>query len=244
MLPIGSIFGSISGGVLSHFLGRRTSLIFDNAIFMVSAVTMIMAWDATLLILGRFLSGWAVGSACVVVPVYIGEICQPKARAYAASLHSNGFLFGSAFMSLIGAVFHWRWAISISGFIPLAAFIGLIFCPETPIWLLKHKQNERLYKALKCLIGDDEMMQLELERLSKFHQLNNNDNDETWCNRAKNLFQRKSFLKSFLICCFLYVGGFDFAGFCALNFYMVQIIEVTKYTYNQKSYIPFEPTHA
>ena len=90
-----------------------------------------------------------------IVPVYVSEICQPKIRAFASSFITIGFSLGYSLTAILGAAFAWRNAVALYCFIPLLTTLGILFCPETPIWLLKNRPEEEVIKVLNVLRGDE-----------------------------------------------------------------------------------------
>lgn len=73
----------------------------------------------------------------IVSQLYIAEIFPAKHRGSLTSLNSLGLGFGILTVYCNGAVLHWRW-LAIVGAIPAALMsLLMLFCPETPRWLVK-----------------------------------------------------------------------------------------------------------
>lgn len=63
VLLIGAAIGSVCGGKLADFFGRRKYLIWLSFIFFIGAICSAMAPNVTTLLLARFILGYAVGGA-------------------------------------------------------------------------------------------------------------------------------------------------------------------------------------
>ena len=130
-------------------------------------------------------------------------------------------------ISLLGALMEWRMAIGISTIIPILSLIGLPFCPETPVWLLKRGEDEKMMKSLKFLRGKEEVVKAESESLIQFHRKEQKCPSTSKAKQLIDLFRRPSFLKPFLLGMFMLLVGVDLSGFVALAFYLVKIVSVS-----------------
>ena len=69
------------------------------------------------------------------------------------SLTASALSLGIVVAYIIGAFVQWHvLALILSGF-PLVLFFGMIFMPETPIWLLANNREEDARCALQRLRG-------------------------------------------------------------------------------------------
>ena len=67
-----------------------------------------------------------------------------------------------------GAILPWRYAILSLMFLPLICFVLLLFCPESPSWLLSKGNEIEARKSLQKLRGanHEKMIESELFRIS------------------------------------------------------------------------------
>ncbi len=65
---------------------------------------------------------------------------------------------------IIGAFVDWWILAFVMAIFPLFLFTGMIFMPETPIWLIAHKQEEEARKSLQRLRGKSVITYQELKR--------------------------------------------------------------------------------
>lgn len=102
--------GTMLGGTLADFLGRRTALglsILGYTIF--SGVTA-LAPNAAVFGALRFLTGIGCGAELPVGAAYVAEVVEPKHRGFFVGMMNSVFSLG-LFLSIgLAAVFHsWRW---------------------------------------------------------------------------------------------------------------------------------------
>jgi MFS family permease len=71
---------------VSDALGRKSAIALACVIFVIGAVTMTLAQNFEVMLLGRIVTGLGVGCGFVVSPVYITEITPPEIRGRLVSL--------------------------------------------------------------------------------------------------------------------------------------------------------------
>src|ERR1700682_4825325 len=77
---VGTIVGSMFGGIPGDKFGRRDSLRILAVLYLVSALGCAFAWNWYALMLFRFIGGLGIGGSSVLGPMYIAEISPPKWR--------------------------------------------------------------------------------------------------------------------------------------------------------------------
>lgn len=97
-LGIGGIVGPIVAGLLLDYTGRKWFIYATSIPFIVCWVLTYLAKSWVLLFVARLVSGISVGASCSVIPVYIGEITEPKIRGAGSAMLSLmiqlGYIFG------------------------------------------------------------------------------------------------------------------------------------------------------
>ncbi|KXJ09304.1 proton myo-inositol cotransporter [Exaiptasia diaphana] len=153
-----AIFGAVVAGYITDKLGRRPFLWICSAIFTAGAVLMAVAESRDILVLGRAIVGLGIGGASMTVPLYIAETTPASVRGKLVTMN-NGFITGGQFVaSIIDGIFAnvhqgWRYMLGLAAVPSLILFIGCIFLPESPRWLIKHNHLGAARKALKKLRG-------------------------------------------------------------------------------------------
>jgi SP family galactose:H+ symporter-like MFS transporter len=139
IVTIGAMIGAIFGGMIADRIGRRETLIWGGAIFILGSILAPLAPNVATLIIARALLGIAIGFTSVTAPVYVSELAPPKSRGTLIGLYQLTLTLGIALADLVGywlAGQHaWRLMFGL-GAIPAALFLLLVFTlPESPRWL-------------------------------------------------------------------------------------------------------------
>ena len=131
-------------------------------------------------------------------------------------------------MNLLGACLPWRYAIGTTLIIPLACFIILLLCPESPAWLMAKGRDEDAREALKKLRGANhsDIIDAELFRISTSLKMMKKDNElnEQSESSAKDLLTDIGFLKPLGILLFIFCVGLEWTGLTAIAFYNVPLL--------------------
>ena len=145
---IGTVLGAVFGGIPSDALGRRQTLRWIAALYLVSAVGAAVAPTWVSFLVFRFLGGLGVGASSVTAPLYISEISPARSRGKLVGLFQFNIVLGIliAYLSnyLLAHVGEqpWRWMLGVQA-VPALAFLLLLFrVPESPRWLLLHGRTE------------------------------------------------------------------------------------------------------
>ncbi|KAJ0946816.1 putative major facilitator, sugar transporter, major facilitator superfamily [Helianthus annuus] len=141
----GAIVGAAIGGWMNDRFGRKKSILCADFLFCLGSLTMALAPNPWVIIVGRLFVGLGVGLVSMTSPLYISEASPARIRG--ALVSTNGLLLtGGQFLSyLINLAFsktrgNWRWMLGIAGVPPLVQFILMCFLPESPRWL--YRQNK------------------------------------------------------------------------------------------------------
>ena len=150
----GTVLGSLVAGFPSEVIGRKKTLIMVGFLYLVSALGSALAPEIYTFMFFRFLGGLGVGVASVTAPMYISEISPATFRGRLVALFQFNIVFGIlvAFVSnyfLEGMSENdWRWMLGVEAFPALVYSILVNFIPESPRWLLLHKNNEEGARAI------------------------------------------------------------------------------------------------
>ena len=83
--PPGSVLGPFSASALADAAGRRPTMAFSSALFVVASVLMVWTPSLNVLVLARFLAGVGIGNCGAVVPVYVAECAEAASRGALAT---------------------------------------------------------------------------------------------------------------------------------------------------------------
>jgi SP family sugar:H+ symporter-like MFS transporter len=151
-LLLGCAVGAFLAGTLADKFGRRFVLIVTSILFIWGSWGAGIAHGSLEFILYRVMGGLAVGAASIVCPAYICEIAPSGIRGRLSSLQQLAIVLGLFFAFLSNYLFAgaagtpgssfwwgfqaWQWMFWAE-IIPSAAFfLGLLFIPESPRYLV------------------------------------------------------------------------------------------------------------
>jgi len=145
MALYGTIIGAIFGGMPAQYMGRKKTLYFIAAIFLVSALGSALSPSSGWLMFFRFIGGLSVGASSVVAPMYIAEISPKHKRGRLTALFQFNIVLGimiayfSNWIIGAGAPDAWRWMLGVEAFPALLFLVLVYFVPESPRWLVLKK---------------------------------------------------------------------------------------------------------
>jgi SP family arabinose:H+ symporter-like MFS transporter len=160
-ISIGAAAGALISGKISDMLGRKKTLLACAFLFAITGVGTGWAGTFSIFIFFRILSGFAIGCASVVCPIYIAEISPAPYRGRLVSYYQLAITFGvllayfSNYLLLDSGVNNWRWMFSAQSMPALLFFIGLFLVSESPRWLIGKKREKEAMLVLERVGGFD-----------------------------------------------------------------------------------------
>ena len=166
---LGCAAGAFFAGRLADRFGRRTIMRVAAVFFIISAWGSGIAAESAEFVVYRVLGGLAVGAASILAPAYISEVTPAHYRGTLATVQQVAIIFGlfMAFFSnyLIASAAGssmnelwwgfeaWRWMFWVE-MLPATIFlVALFFIPESPRFLVLHRQRDRAVDVLTKLGG-------------------------------------------------------------------------------------------
>ena len=116
---------------------------------------------------------------------------------------------------------------------PMTALLIIIFCPESPIWLLSKGMEEEARKALKRLrsVENSDIIQAEFTRIERSIKLmpKANESEETTIFKSIKtnlaILKSPSFFKPFSFLLVIFCITLEWSGFQAIAMYMVPMLK-------------------
>ncbi len=164
---IGTVIGALFGGWPTDSLGRKKTLLWIAALYLVSAVGSAVATDWYTFLFFRFIGGLGVGCSSVTAPMYIGELAPASHRGRLVVMFQFNIVFGILIAYLSNYLLQgigenaWRWMLGVEAF-PAALFFILIFIlPESPRWLVVRRgaveKAFAILQRINPLTADEEL---------------------------------------------------------------------------------------
>ncbi|KAF2645027.1 high affinity glucose transporter [Massarina eburnea CBS 473.64] len=167
-MPAGSLVGALSSSFIADRLSRKTAIQIAAAIWILGSIFQAASNGVALLCVGRVVSGFAIGIASAIVPVYQSEIAPKEIRGRVVSLQQWAITWGILIQYFIQygasfvdggpkapnqgtAAFRIPWGIqAVPGVILL---VGMFFFPRSPRWLASKDRWEEALTVLANLHG-------------------------------------------------------------------------------------------
>ncbi len=154
----GAAIGAAVAGYLADRFGRRRVILGAGLLFIAGAVISAIAQDVTILLVGRFLVGLAIGVTSMLTPLYLAEISPARHRGAIVSLNqlciTGGILVSYLVgFALAGASEGWRWMLALGALPGIILAAGMLALPESPRWLAGHGRLQDAEMVLKQLRG-------------------------------------------------------------------------------------------
>ena len=146
MALYGTVIGAAFGGFFADKLGRKKSLFWVGALFLISALGSALSQNVYIFMVFRLMGGLCIGASSVVSPLYISEIAPPAKRGLLVALFQFNIVFGiliayvsNYLLQSTNSSNDWRWMLGIVA-IPSLIFTFLtLLISESPRWLALKK---------------------------------------------------------------------------------------------------------
>ncbi|KAL2093338.1 hypothetical protein ACEWY4_010650 [Coilia grayii] len=150
---------ALAGGYLNGLYGRRVCILLASFIFSVGGLVLSVGPNKEVLLLGRLTVGLGIGIASMTVPVYIAEVSPPHLRGQLVTLNTLFITGGQFIASVVDGAFSylhhdgWRYMLGLSVLPAVLQFVGFLFLPESPRWLLQKGQDQKARQVLSQIRG-------------------------------------------------------------------------------------------
>lgn len=162
LMSVGSLIGALSGAYTADWWGRRRSLSFGVAVFIVGNIIQITAMQSWIhMMMGRFVAGLGVGTLSVGVPMFQSECSPREIRGAVVASYQLLITFGILISNIINygvreiqdSDASWRIVIGLGIAFSLPLGIGIMFVPESPRWLAARHDWDGARMAMARLRG-------------------------------------------------------------------------------------------
>ncbi|KAK4141332.1 quinate permease [Dichotomopilus funicola] len=179
ILELGAWLGTLLSGFLAEVLSRKYGVLVACTVFIIGVIVQATAVTGgpNAILGGRFVTGMGVGSLAMIIPIYNSEVAPPEVRGALVALQQLAICFGILISfwidygtNYIGGTGDgqtdaaWLVPICLQLAPALLLFVGMIFMPFSPRWLIHHGREEEARKVLSSLRGidpDHELLEIE-----------------------------------------------------------------------------------
>jgi sugar porter (SP) family MFS transporter len=209
-LALGCMIGCLIAGNIADRYGRKPGLLTAATLFFLSSLSMSVAPGLGFFISSRFAAGIGVGMASVLSPMYIAEISPPEVRGRLVAINQLTIVLGQVFTHLENFFLRntgteaWRWMFGMGMAPSLLFFLGVLFLPESPRWLLRSGREGDARRVLER-IGSAEFVRITVEAIRKT------------LHGTTRISYRQVFNKALLPVVLTGIGLAVFQQFCGIN---------------------------
>ncbi|KAH6605562.1 hypothetical protein Trco_004715 [Trichoderma cornu-damae] len=155
ILSAGTFFGALASPLLADFFGRRPALMISTWVFNLGVVLQTIATAIPMFTAGRFFAGFGVGLISALIPLYQSETAPKWIRGAIVGAYQLAITIGLLLAAVVNNATSnlndsgsYRIPIAIQFAWSLILFLGMIFLPETPRYLVRSGKMDKAAAAL------------------------------------------------------------------------------------------------
>lgn len=153
-LPIlTAIFGGPLAACVIGWFGLKLTIMASGPMAVTGWLIIAITPKVQVMLVGRALTGLAVGMTSLCVPMYIAEISSKDLRGSLGAIFQTSLTAGIFLTYCLGISLRRQWLAVASACIPSLCVILMVFMPESPRWLLKKNYSEDAMANLVWLRG-------------------------------------------------------------------------------------------
>ncbi|KAJ5986719.1 hypothetical protein N7451_011084 [Penicillium sp. IBT 35674x] len=226
----GAILGTIINMFTGDRLGRKMSVFAGACISCFGCALQAGSVNMTMLIIGRFIAGAAVGMLTSVVPMYAGEMAESSTRGMMSGLLqwmlSWGYLVAQWLgygLSFTDTAVQWRFPLAFQCIPGLILATGVWFLNESPRWLMEKDRHDEALATLQRLHGDgtpekEQYIELEFQEIREAIDAERSSTKITW----SSILTKPSWRRRLILGCAVQAFG-PLSGINVINYYGTRI---------------------
>ncbi|TEA15147.1 Myo-inositol transporter 1 [Colletotrichum sidae] len=216
----GALIGALMAGLPADRYGRKLGIYVGCLLFFIGSVIQAAAFSVIQMTVGRFIVGLGVGSAAMIIPLYIGELAPAKHRGRMIAFDNMSVTFGQLLAYALGAGFAevphgWRCMVAIGGIPPIVLGLLLPRCPESPRQLISHGMLEEATRVIRQVYphATEEQVQAKMGHLTWAVEVEANATSGSLWDKFKELHVVPSNFRALACACAIMaisqLGGFN-----------------------------------
>ncbi|KIE01737.1 General substrate transporter, partial [Metarhizium majus ARSEF 297] len=157
-MPLGAVGGALILSPANEYLGRKGAIYLSLVLYTIGAALEAGAIDFGMIVAGRVILGLGVGLEGGTVPVYVAETVERRIRGNLVSLYQLMIALGEVLGYAVAAIFlkvpgNWRYILGSSLVFSTIMFVGMLFLPESPRYLMHKGKTLDAFKVWKRIRG-------------------------------------------------------------------------------------------
>uniref|UniRef100_A0A804I232 Major facilitator superfamily (MFS) profile domain-containing protein n=1 Tax=Musa acuminata subsp. malaccensis TaxID=214687 RepID=A0A804I232_MUSAM len=163
-LYIAGLISTYFASTVTRTFGRKTSMLFGGAAFLVGSAINGISMNVAMLIIGRLLLGVGVGFANQAVPLYLSEMAPAQLRGALNMGFQMATTIGILVASLVNygtaklkGGYGWRISVALAAVPALVMTVGAIVLPDTPNSLVERGLRAEAKATLQKIRGTEDV---------------------------------------------------------------------------------------
>ncbi|KAL0932921.1 myo-inositol transporter [Colletotrichum truncatum] len=221
----GALIGAIMAGLPADRYGRKLGIYIGCLLFLIGSIIQAAAFSLAQMTVGRFVVGLGVGSAAMIIPLYIGELAPARHRGRMIAFDNMSVTLGQLISYALGAGFTevphgWRYMVAVGGLPPIALGLLLPWCPESPRQLISHGKIEEATRVIRRVYphATEEQVRAKMGHMTWAVEVEAQATSTSLWHRFKQLHVVPSNLRA-LICACAIMAISQLGGFNTLMYY-------------------------
>lgn len=226
---LSAIIGGLVSGFLIEWQGRKVTIMTTSPLAVTGWLLITATTNVPIMLVGRALTGVAIGMISLSVPVYVAEVSSKELRGGLGAMYQTSVNCGVFLSYCFSIPLRSQWLSVVSACVPTLCIVLMVFMPESPRWLQKHSRHNDAKAALLWLRGphyDTDGEQGEI-RASLESQ------DNTF---RMHEFRKPVMYKPFMMCLVL-MAIQQLGGIRAIGTYAQYILQESGFSSNAKHFV-------
>ncbi|KAK9316007.1 hypothetical protein V1522DRAFT_61718 [Lipomyces starkeyi] len=161
-MPLGAVGGALLLSPVNEWVGRRNAIMVACFLYTIGAALEAGAINFPMMMVGRLILGAGLGLEGGTVPVYVAECVTSNLRGRLVSLYQFNIALGEVLGFAVAAMFinvngGWRYILGSSLVFSTIMWIGLVYLPESPRFLMHKGKTVEAYSIWKRIRDINEM---------------------------------------------------------------------------------------
>ncbi len=159
-VTLGAMIAALAAGMAADRFGRRPVLLAAGLLFIVGAGVQALTPGVEILVLGRLVTGFGIGFASVIAPLYAAEMAPARIRGRIVSSYQLAITFGIFLAYLVSDLLdsaEWRTMFLLAAIPGVLLLIGVMFAPESARWLVKVGRKDEARESLAKVTEPDQV---------------------------------------------------------------------------------------